>query len=224
MIWRRTLPPERCEFLASRGNEPWCKRTQAEIPCLFEISQLSFLELRFHLRVGPELEFHPASSIIRAVTLLAGLMLVGQCRTGTAAENPADSDATLRWGGDQEGGGPYIFSRDDDPTRVVGFEVDLADALARQLGERAEFVQCDWNRMLLVLDRGNIDLALNGYEYTDERGARYLASLPYYIYELGLCARRDDAEVKSWDSLNVLAGDGRRKRIGVLEGSAADRF
>ena len=95
------------------------------------------------------------------------------------AAPPAEERPLLRWGADQEGGGPYIFPRDDDPSRVTGFEVDLAEALAKQMGRRAAFVQCDWNRMLQVLDRGNIDVALNGYEYSAERAERYLASLPY---------------------------------------------
>lgn len=127
-------------------------------------------------------------------------------------------------GGDEEGGGPYIYPADDDPTKVIGFEVDLAEALARRLGKSSEFVQCTWDDILLVLSRGKIDVALNGYEYTEQRAARYLSSLPYYIYELGLCANRDGGTVKSWDSLREAPTNGTKKRVGVLEGSAADRF
>jgi polar amino acid transport system substrate-binding protein len=156
--------------------------------------------------------------------LLPGLILAAACGFAFAADEPAATLPPLRWGGDQEGGGPYIFTADDAPTKVIGFEVDLAEALAREMGRKAVFVQCDWSRMLQVLDRGNIDLALNGYEYTAERGARYLASLPYYIYELGLCARRDNATVRSWESLGERHTDGPIKRIGVLKGSAADRY
>ncbi|MGE5195641.1 MAG: ABC transporter permease subunit [Deltaproteobacteria bacterium] len=166
----------------------------------------------------------PSWFILRPGALLPALILAAICRFAVAADETADSLPPLRWGGDQEGGGPYIFAADDAPTQVTGFEVDLAAALARQMGLRPVFVQCDWNRMLLVLDRGNIDLALNGYEYSAERGARYLASLPYYIYELGLCARRDNGGVRSWGSLAERNADGQMKRVGVLEGSAADRY
>jgi polar amino acid transport system substrate-binding protein len=123
-----------------------------------------------------------------------------------------------------EGGGPYIYPRDDDPTRVTGFEVDLATALGRHLNRSTEFVQCSWPQILPVLDRGNIELAINGYEYTSERASRYLASFPYFIYELGLCARKDDRSITSWESLKQPASDGRRRRIGVLEESAGDRY
>jgi polar amino acid transport system substrate-binding protein len=107
---------------------------------------------------------------------------------------------------------------------VTGFEVDLAAALGRRLGRPAQFVQCDWDQMLPILARGNIDLALNGYEYTAERAAAYRASLPYYLYELGLCVRRGNPSVAGWDDLGEPAPAGRRRRVGVLEESGADRY
>jgi polar amino acid transport system substrate-binding protein len=172
---------------------------------------------------GPALHRTSPSFILRSSALIPLLVLTAACSAARGAP-PIEEQPLLRWGADQEGGGPYIFPRDDDPSQVTGFEVDLAEALAKQMGRRAAFVQSDWNRLLQVLDRGNIDVALNGYEYSAERAERYLASLPYYIYELGLCARRDDGSVRSWESLGERNADGRMKRVGVLEGSAADRF
>jgi polar amino acid transport system substrate-binding protein len=155
----------------------------------------------------------------RAALLLPALLV--SCAWAAPADPP---ESAFRWGADQEGGGPYISPRVDDPSRVEGFEVDLAEALGKRLGARAEFVQCNWDQMLPLLTRGNIDLAINGYEYTKERAARYRASIPYYVYELGLCARRGDPEVRAWTSLAVPKTGGVRKRVGVLGGSAADRF
>jgi polar amino acid transport system substrate-binding protein len=132
--------------------------------------------------------------------------------------------ADLRWGADQEGGGPYIYPLDNDPKQVTGFEVDLAAALGRQMRREPRFVQCNWENILPELTRGDIDIALNGYEYTNERAADYLASVPYYIYELALCVRRDDDSLKSWKDLNQRTPDGHQRRIGVLEGSSADRY
>lgn len=151
-------------------------------------------------------------------------MLTAAVGDRLGAADPADARRVLRWGGDQEGGGPYIFPHDDDPTKIIGFEVELAEAVAKQMQRQAVFVQCDWDEMLMVLTRRNIDVALNGYEYTDQRASRYLASLPYYIYELGLCAVGDGGTVTSWDDLKKPGADGHPRRVGVLEGSAADKY
>jgi polar amino acid transport system substrate-binding protein len=107
---------------------------------------------------------------------------------------------------------------------MVGFEVDLANELGRVLGRRMELVLCAWDQILSNLDRREIDLGLNGYEYTAQRARRYRASIPYYIYELALCVRADDPSTATWSSLRRPPTNGRRKRIGVLAGSAADRY
>src|SRR3954468_6245864 len=48
---------------------------------------------------------------------------------------------TLRWGGDQEGGGPYVYPRQDNPNQVTGFEVEVAASIADYLKVRPEFTQ-----------------------------------------------------------------------------------
>jgi polar amino acid transport system substrate-binding protein len=181
---------------------------------------------------APELSLEPtglnsfpirvARGVLRAAA--CGLALIATCSLHAADAKPADEPAELRWGGDQEGGAPYIFTQRGDRDKVVGFEVDLADALARRLGTRAVFVQTHWENMLLALTRKNIDVALNGYEYSDERAARYLPSLPYYIYELGLCANHEKRLVTSWESLAQPLEGGAQRRVGVLAGSAGDRY
>ena len=75
----------------------------------------------------------------------------------------------LRWGGDEEGGGPYVYPRQDDPNQVTGFEVELANRLAEYLKVRAEFTQGQWDSMPDMLRTGKVDIILNGYELTPER-------------------------------------------------------
>jgi polar amino acid transport system substrate-binding protein len=130
---------------------------------------------------------------------------------------------TLMWGADQEGGGPFVYPRDDDPTQIQGFEVELAEYLAGKLGVRAEFAQGQWDKLPDLLDLGNIDIVLNGYEWSAARAERYGTSLPYYVYELQLLGRKDDGSLASWGDVG-LPPDGRGKRIAVLGGSAAQDY
>lgn len=39
----------------------------------------------------------------------------------------------LRWGADAEGGAPYVFHDPADPNKLIGFEVEIVDALAKKL-------------------------------------------------------------------------------------------
>jgi polar amino acid transport system substrate-binding protein len=128
---------------------------------------------------------------------------------------------TLRWGGDDQGGGPYIY--EDRNNKLTGFEFDLAAYLAAQLGVRSEFVMSEWDTLPQKLDLGKFDVVLNGYEWSKEREQSWSSTIPYYIYKLQLMARTDDDTIRSWEDLRVAPGQ-RRKMIGALGGSAAERY
>ena len=130
---------------------------------------------------------------------------------------------TLIWGADQEGGGPFVYPKPDDPTELMGFEVELAELIALHLGVKAQFAQGQWDKLPDLMDRGDIDIVLNGYEWTSNRADRYGTSIPYYIYELQLLARKSDSSLKTWDDL-LLPVDGRKRKVSVLGGAAAQEY
>jgi polar amino acid transport system substrate-binding protein len=121
----------------------------------------------------------------------------------------------LRWGGDIQGGEPYVYDDPDKPGHLIGFEVEIADALARELGVRAEFVQNDWSNLVPSLERGTFDVVMNGLEVTDARVGRVLFTQPYYVFAERLMARRDDATVTT-DLASLKA-----RRVGTLSNSLA---
>lgn len=154
------------------------------------------------------------------------LMSAGSLRTRDARADTLDEirrRGTLVWGADAEGGGPFIFPRNDDPSQVQGFEVELADLLAKRLEVKAQFQQGQWEKLPDLLDRGDIDVVINGYEWTPAWGERFGATIPYYLYELQMLVRRTDGALQSLDDLRPGADSG-KKRIAVLGGSAAEAF
>ena len=108
----------------------------------------------------------------------------------------------LIWGGDAEGGGPYVYPDPKNPSVMIGFEVELADMLAQELGVKAEFQQGQWDTVPALLNRGDIDVALNGYELTPDRQREFFCTRPYYVYAIQLLVRRD-SWIHSWDDLEV---------------------
>src|SRR5262249_23269419 len=126
----------------------------------------------------------------------------------------ARARGTLRWGGDVQGGEPYVFQDPQDGNRLVGFEVEIADALARRLGLRAEFVQNDWQTLLPSLERGDFEVAMDGLEVTPARRVRVAFTRPYYGFTETLVVRRGDGDPRA-------LGDLRGRRVGTLDGSLA---
>src|SRR5262249_53774009 len=133
------------------------------------------------------------------------------------------SSGRLLYGSDMEGGGPYAYPDPSSPRDVTGFEVELMKQLARDLGTSAVFSHGQWDKLLQVLDAGRVDIVINGYEWTPLRARDYLATRPYYIYQLQLLVRRGSS-IRSWADLKRPRPGGRRWTVGVLGGSAADTF
>jgi polar amino acid transport system substrate-binding protein len=119
----------------------------------------------------------------------------------------------LRWGGDLQGGEPFVFEDEKEPGKIKGFEVEIAESLARELGVRAKFMQNDWSNLVPALERGDFDIVLNGLEETAERRDRIRLSSAYYTYGETLAVRPGSR----YASLTDLKG----KRVGTLNQTVA---
>ena len=129
----------------------------------------------------------------------------------------------LSYGADAEGGGPYAYPDPSNPGRMIGFEVELMQLLCGSLGPAPVLYQGQWDALLPTLAAGHIDVVVNGYELTDARVARYLASRPYYVYQLQVMAP-GQGPIRSFDNLRQRRSDGQRWTVAGLGGSAAESF
>jgi len=157
---------------------------------------------------------------MNGLLLLAAALLLPGPRGSPVSDDGAlaavKARGVLRYGGDTEGGAPYCLQDPDDPSHVVGFEVEIADRIGRELGVRAEFVQCDWKNLVPTLERGEIDLAWNGLELDAELARRVRPTRPYYVFAETIAVRPDDAKRATLASL-----DG--GRVGTLANTLAHK-
>lgn len=128
----------------------------------------------------------------------------------------AAAPSELRWGADAEGGAPYVFEQ--PPGHLRGFEAELAQLLAARLGRTARHVQGPYAELLPLLERGDVDVVLNGIEATEDRAAAYALSRPYWAGPERLTVRRNDPGAPA-----TLA-DLRGRRVGTLPGTLAERM
>ncbi|MCR4895348.1 MAG: transporter substrate-binding domain-containing protein [Lachnospiraceae bacterium] len=67
----------------------------------------------------------------------------------------------------------------DENGEWIGFDADMARALAEEMGLEIKFVEIDWDNKTMELDSKNIDLVWNGMTLTDEVAASMNCSVPY---------------------------------------------
>jgi polar amino acid transport system substrate-binding protein len=150
---------------------------------------------------------------------LAALALGGGRPTALAADalEQVRQRGVLLWGADAEGGAPYVYPDPQRPERLIGFECELAEALASRLGVKARMVQNQWDQLIPALERGNFDILLNGLELTPENQRRIAMSRPYFVYAQQIVTRQ---ETPGLERMDLLKG----KPVGALSASAAQRL
>jgi len=67
----------------------------------------------------------------------------------------------------------------DESGNLVGFDIDLANAVSELTGLKFEFQPIDWTLKETELNQGNIDMIWNGYSITASRQEEVLFSNPY---------------------------------------------
>jgi polar amino acid transport system substrate-binding protein len=142
-------------------------------------------------------------------------MTMAVCLGLPAAAARGQSAAELRWGGDAEGGAPYVEADPADPSRVVGFDVEVAQLLAAGLGRTPRFVQVGFTSIDASAARGDFDVGLSGIEDSAARRSRLAVTIPYYEFREVLTVRSADAG--TYRSL----GDLRGRRVATLGATLA---
>lgn len=155
---------------------------------------------------------------LRIASLAAGLIIILSLPLFSQSKNsPLErikERGYLLWGSDAEGGAPYVFPDPRDPSKLIGFEVDIADALARELGVKARQSQNAWDSLIPALERGDSDIAMNGIEITRQRAEKVLFSQPYYVYTEQLVVRKEENRINDMQDL-------KGKKVGTLLGAVA---
>jgi polar amino acid transport system substrate-binding protein len=121
----------------------------------------------------------------------------------------------LKWAGDPEGGAPFVEADPADPNKVTGFDVDIAELIARGIKRTPRFVFVPYASIDQGIERGTADIGLSGMEDTPARRSAMATTIPYYAFREVLAVREADSK-----TLRTLA-DLRGRRVGTLGGTIA---
>ncbi|RYG24489.1 transporter substrate-binding domain-containing protein [bacterium] len=86
--------------------------------------------------------------------------------------------------------------------RIEGFDVDVAEELAKALGVKLRWIDQEWSGVLGSLESGKADLVLAGVTITAERKAKgYLYSRPYFLSGQAIARRKGDLRIQKPEDL-----------------------
>ncbi|PWC13377.1 ABC transporter substrate-binding protein [Brenneria corticis] len=108
------------------------------------------------------------------------------------------------------------FSSPDPQTRqLVGMDVDLCGALAKQLGLKLNLMPVSVEARIAVLTTGRVDVLIANLAYTKTRATQIQFSDPYYIAKEVLVVKSPNAE--------KTPADFKGKRISATKGSTSEQ-
>jgi polar amino acid transport system substrate-binding protein len=100
---------------------------------------------------------------------------------------------------------PWVMKNKEG--KLIGFEIDIANQLARDLGVKVKFKQYQWNQMIPALKKGEIDIIASGLSITPKRALEINFSNPYsssgYSLVSNLSLTKDFSSIKDLNSDKV---------------------
>ncbi|PRZ18388.1 ABC transporter substrate-binding protein [Nesterenkonia sandarakina] len=151
---------------------------------------------------------HKTAAKAVGASALAALVLTA-CGGGDESESSEEGGEMLNNAGTLQvcSDVPYPpFEYFDGDGNVVGFDIDIAEAIAESMDAELEIVQTGFEGIQsgVALDSNTCDIAISGMTITEERAGNMLFSEPYLDDNLGLLAATA-ADVSSLDDLEGLA-------------------
>ena len=104
---------------------------------------------------------------------------------------------------------PYTYH--DESNALVGYDVEIGQAIAEYLGVEARFNEAPCDSILAGVEAGRFDIACNGVSYTPERAEKVDFALPYMNVALGVVSPdsrviKDLSEITEGDQVIVISG------------------
>lgn len=139
--------------------------------------------------------------MIRLKTIIAAALIqAAAIAPSLAGENLAaiKSAGVLKIGTE----GTYApFTYHDQSGKLVGFDVEIGEAVAAKLGVKPEFVEGKWDGLIAGLDAKRYDTVINQVGITEARKQKYDFSEPYIASKAVLIVREDNEDIKDFADL-----------------------
>ncbi len=116
------------------------------------------------------------------------------------------------------------WAMQDKKGEFIGFEIDVATRLAKDMGVRIEFIPTKWSGIIPALLTGKFDVIIGGMGIKPDRNLKVNFSMPYDYTGMSIVAHREKA--RGFNSLEDFNKPGvtLAARLGTTAASAAENF
>lgn len=140
------------------------------------------------------------------VLVLTALTL-GACGGGEEAEEQSSWDRVQEEGvlrvGTEGAWAPFIYNDTENDNKLVGFEVEWAEAVAEEMGVTVEWdVSSQWDGVVAGLDAERYDCIFCAIAPTDYSADKYSFTDPYYKMRTVLVVAADNDEITEISDLD----------------------
>jgi cyclohexadienyl dehydratase len=98
---------------------------------------------------------------------------------------------------------PPMTSRDPDSRNYVGYDIDAANELAKDLGVKVQFVATDWKTLINGMVADKYDIVMSGVSMSLERAKVAGFTQPYFEFSTVPVLRAKNADrFKSWADID----------------------
>ncbi len=152
------------------------------------------------------------STLLAALAVLAVAVFAAGCGS-------SDDDSTSGSGGEKLTVGsdiPYPPFEQGKAPNFTGFDVELMEAVAVDIGREAEFEDTSFDTIFLDLAQGKFDAVASAATITDEREKTVDFTNPYYLSEQAILVK-EGSDIDSVEALNDTT-------VGVQQGTTGQEF
>ncbi len=150
----------------------------------------------------------------KIIALLLTLVFCATCFAGCGAKGKTLDEV-------KEAGKLVIATSPDFPPfeslegdEVVGIEVEIMKLICEDLGVECEFVQMDFDSVLIGIQAAKYDCAMSGITVTPDREKNMLFTDPYYVAAQAIVVKEDSAIASKEDLKD--------KKVSVQTGTTAE--
>ncbi len=127
--------------------------------------------------------------------LFTALFILSACGGNNSDKKDSKKEITI---GTEGTYAPFTFH--DKNNKLTGFDVEVAEAVAKKAGYKVKFVETQWDSMFSGLNSGRFDTIANQVGMDADRKKKYNFSKPY-TYTQGVLVTRKNSDIKSFDDV-----------------------